>query len=212
MKKYLILGLLFLNMSAVQAQGNNNLIKLELFSPFPGCIGVSYERILNNTVSADFEGGFIGVQLDDYFEREHFTGGYFSMGTRFYMLKYTDKNKEPQGLYLKPTVLTNYFQYVDTFTINDWNTPYTGAIAFGSELSVNFMVAFGSQWLLNERIAIDMWIGIGGGQTWEECEFKPHGSASYFGYEPYTPFKYSYTRLGRSPFMFDCGLSLGLLW
>lgn len=205
--KWLLFYLVFAS-SRLFGQDAPKAIKYEFFSPVTGCLGFSLEQSKTNFISMDYELGFIGVKLGDYFADEAFYGGYASIGPRLYM----DKDETPfnnlRGSYLKPALLVNAFYYEsqDTYIAQN-GLPLTDQLD-GMDVTINLLLVVGAQEIIYDIASVELWLGLGYGGGWRtvNSKYRP-------GLEAENPsFKYSYNRIGESPLIFDIGLNLGLVY
>lgn len=211
MKHLLILAAFISVASNASAQQSTHALKYDFFTPVAGCFGFSYEQPRNNFVSFDYDAGFIGVRLDDYFERDQFAGGYAAFGPRLYFKKDPADLNDFRGFYFKPQLLASYFSYTDSVDYYDYLTGlYNIGEEKGSDFSVSLLATLGTQFILSDLIVFDLWFGLGYGGSWvNETSNVPD---TYY-YETYNnAFKYSHVRFGDSPLIFDGGLSIGFKW
>ena len=213
MKRYLFLNLIACITTALQAQDRAQVLKYDFFTPVAGCFGVSYEVPRNDFISFDYDLGFIGLKLGDYFERDQFAGAYAAFGPRLYFQKDVSQYNNLSGWYFKPQLMMNYFSYSDSVTYYDVvNFINVTTDVSGSDFTINLLAAIGSQWVLSDIIVFDLWFGLGYGGGWTKSTKGPVENAEYFGFDQNSPFKYSFVRFGYSPLIFDGGLSIGFRW
>jgi hypothetical protein len=142
MKKYLPYSIiLFLLIgSSVSSVAQENVLKINIFSPIVKTLNVSYERKVSATGS--FQLGF-------------FYTGYSTSGTKFsgfgvtpeYRF-YLSSTEAPQGVYVAPFVRYQSFK-LEEETSNDKGT----LTMFGGGLVI------GKQWIFKEKISLDIFIG-----------------------------------------------------
>ena len=197
-----------LSIPSLFAQTDARSLKYDFFTPVGGCMGFSLEKPKNDFISYDYDLGMIGLRLGDYFDYDAFFGGYAAFGPRMYFKRDDAAQNDMRGLYFKPILMLNYFVWSDSSTYYDYLTgAYYADEVSGSDFTINLLASMGSQWILSDLIVFDLWFGLGYGGGWNtyESDLIPE---SYFGTAD-RPFKYSYTRFGYSPLIFDGGLSIG---
>lgn len=213
MKNIMFLVLLAWSTLTLRAQDRSQALKYDFFTPVAGCFGFSYEAPRNDFISFDYDAGFIGVQLGDYFERDQFAGAYAAFGPRLYFKKDASQFNNLRGLYFKPQLMVNFFSFTDSVEYYDWMTGfYENFEASGTDLTINLLATMGTQWVLSDIVVFDLWFGLGYGGGWINDEVSAPEDAAYYGYDPNSFFKYSFVRFGDSPLIFDGGLSIGFRW
>lgn len=207
MKKFAFLCVFACCAQISTAQTSHRAFTFDFFSPVAGCLGLSMEVPGSNFVSWDYELGGIGVKLGDYFVEERFYGAYASIGPRLYFDKDMAERNDFRGPYVKTSLLFNGFYYEDSEEIiADNGLPLTDQLT-GTDLSLNLLLSLGVQDVYFDKVVLDLWFGLGYGGGWRTVDSRYRS-----GLEPRDePFKYSYTRMGMSPLVFDGGLSIGLV-
>jgi len=139
---FLFIALPLLATLQLQAQdGPRNTIKVNVFSPLVRTASVSYEHALNTRHSAQLNVFYSGVSI----ENTRFRGMGITPEYRFYL----SENKEaPAGFYLGP------FLRYQNFNLTDKESDNKASLStFGGG------VLLGGQWIFNEKIALDAFIG-----------------------------------------------------
>jgi len=215
---------LTIGLTALQAQESTyptKNLKYDFFSPVAGCLGFSYETWFKKGTTLEIDAGFIGVKLDNYFNSDQFIGAYASIGPRFYfkydeiegIYNYNDFN----GFYIKPSLLFNYFNYTDTYEhftytedeFGNYTESWTTYDVSGDDFSISLLMGLGHQWIIRDKISLDLWFALGYGGSWVSADTENLPADNY--YDENSPFKYSHVRLGDSPMIFDGGLGIGFL-
>ncbi len=161
---------------------NKNSLKFTLLSPLWGYTGITYEHSIKPGLSFECTLGIIGLGRNvnslDYVNTGigNNAGAAFRFGLKFiktpdFYLKGIQYAHVLKGLYFKPELLISYFNvpsYVNTYTIgNSTNSFFSGAILFN----------LGYQWIFNNKIAVDIFGGVGYGYN-----SSGDGSPQYYGY------------------------------
>ena len=199
-----------------------NGIKIDLFGLFRGYSQVSYEKFLSPTRSLEFSLGIIGVGKNPGFDysdtvigsKEHYknqSGFFISAGYKFNKIPLFEIGENSntnifQGLYAKPIfyfgrysenriAITNILQHV-----YELERPTT---TFGA-----LQVEFGKEWVINQKILIDGYAGIG------YCfDNKNYYSGSYYSFKTTSAFNYCNQRIGTSPGISTTfGIKVGFLF
>ena len=176
------------------------LIKYDLFSPLTGCLGFSVEINDNKFTSLDFDYGFIGLRPADYFNNDKFRGSYATLGSRMYIVKKYKGTSEPQsisGIYFKPAITLNYFNYFNNAK-ND---------VLGQSYSVGLLMNSGYQYVFFKRLVIDGWFGFGYDHSWVS---EQRGRVEVADPDAYQ-FKYGYYNVPGKPMIFDFGIMVGII-
>ncbi len=125
----------------VSAQGPQNVLKLNIFSPIVSTISVSYERALSTQNSAQLNIFYTGASVGD----TRFRGLGITPEYRFYL----SENKDaPAGFYVGP------FLRYQNFNVSDELSTAEGSLStFGGG------VLIGGHWLFKEKFSLDTFIG-----------------------------------------------------
>lgn len=207
--KLLVVLLFSLLASSLSAQETPKLLKFDFFAPVAGCMGFSYEQPKSDFVSIDYDLGFIGIKLDDYFNYETFVGAYCGAGPRLYFKKDAAELNDGRGMYFKPMLMLNYFHFTEPTSYWDgYNTINRDVV--GDDFTINVLATMGTQWIMADKIVFDLWFGLGYGGGWNSSDAPIVDGYAIQDYD--NPFKFSYVRFGYSPMIFDGGLSIGLKW
>lgn len=177
-------------------------LKFDFFSPINGCLGLSLETVKTKVFSFDIDGGFIGMNLGDYYYYDSFVGAYGGAGFRFYFSSAYKKNRNYsilEGVYIKPSLSLCYYQYtkelVDLPNIK------------GKDFSISQFIYFGTQSTAFEVLVFDFWFGFGYGKNWIS-ENNPNSEVTYNdGFHDF-----GHIQPGDSPLLFDAGFSLGYIF
>jgi hypothetical protein len=172
---------------------NKNAVKFRLLSPLYGYSDFTYERSLKPGASMEASVGFIGLGFRDndrYLMGLSVRGGYkFIKSPDFYLkgLRYAHVLK---GMYFKPEIAFSYYEK-ETTGFNFFSEPekreyFAAAILFN----------IGNQWIMDDIIAIDLYMGFG------------------YGYSSDNTFRIRYgfsTGGNRYPVAFSSGFRIGIL-
>jgi hypothetical protein len=130
----------FLFFSAL-AQGPQNVIKLNIFSPVVSTLSLSYERALSTQNSFQFNFFYTGASIGD----TKFRGIGLTPEYRFYL----SENKDaPAGFYVGPFLRYQNFN----LSIDETNDEATLS-TFGGGLLI------GGHWIFKEKFSLDTFIG-----------------------------------------------------
>lgn len=134
----IIFSLLFFNLFA---QGPQNVIKVNIFSPVVRTLSLSYERALSADNSFQFNFFYTGASI----EETQFRGFGLTPEYRFYL----SENKDaPAGFYVGP------FLRYQNFNLSDDTTDDEATLStFGGG------VLIGGHWLFKDKISLDTFIG-----------------------------------------------------
>lgn len=201
---------------------SNKAIKVNFLSPLYGFFEVGYERNVSFGKSYEFSLGIIGAGKS---ERLYYTssqlgevkrgqvGLFVSGGYKFGKLPdllIFGKSKAShlmQGTYLKPIVYLGH--YKENIIINKANN-----ITEIGKQNVTFgalQLELGRQWVLGEKLVLDLYNGIGYGFDNKEDTYQYVNSTPYY-YDDVSAFNYANGRVGKSPGLsFSFGIKLGLL-
>ena len=155
------------------ANNRKNAVKLDFLSPMFGKLTMGYERSIKPGASMEFQLGIIGVGINNYkLEGGTATGFFFRAGYKFINLpdfyirgmRYAHVLK---GFYIRPELTLGYC--VERIHGNNYYNAYpiaqnrrSGTIVtepiFGS-----LMINFGKQWVFNELVLLDLYLGFGYG-------------------------------------------------
>lgn len=146
---------------------NKNLIKVNFLSPLTGALVLSYERSVKPGQSFEIGAGWIGAGLNHQNQRGFMvSGGYkFMLSPAHYMRgqRYAHLLK---GGYLKPEITFTNYSYngpsdmADSYSGGGYYYPdYTRM----NDMSLTVMLVMGKQWVLADRVALDIYGGVGYG-------------------------------------------------
>jgi hypothetical protein len=144
MKKNLVVALVVLLMGGVftSANAQENVVKINIFSPIVKTFNMSYERKISATGSFQIGGFFTSYSP----EGTSFSGFGVTPEYRFYL----SESEAPAGVYVAPFLRYQNFKVENTFdsevTKGTWS-------AFGGG------VVIGKQWIFKEKISLDIFIG-----------------------------------------------------
>ncbi|MBL7871831.1 MAG: DUF3575 domain-containing protein [Cyclobacteriaceae bacterium] len=142
MKKYLqlsVIPLLFFGLS-LAGVAQENVFKINIFSPVVKTLNVSYERKLSATGSFQLGFFYTGYSTDG----TKFSGIGITPEYRFYL----SETEAPQGVYVAP-----FIRY-QNFKLEEESTNDKGTLSmFGGGLII------GKQWIFKEKISLDIFIG-----------------------------------------------------
>ena len=202
--------------------GSTNGIKVDLFGLFRGYSQISYEKFLSPTSSVEFSLGIIGIGRNHALEysdtvigsKEHYksqSGFFISAGYKFnriplFEIGRTEKTSILQGLYAKPIIYFGKYEENRIAITNiqlrtyELKRPVT---TFGA-----LQIEFGKEWVLNQNILIDGYLGIG------YCvDNKDYYSTSYYTFKTTSAFNYCNQRIGTSPgISTTLGIKVGYLF
>lgn len=142
MKKTLLVALFafFILGTAKQSIAQENVFKINIFSPIVKTFNASYERKLNATSSFQLGFFYTGYKAGD----TKFSGFGITPEYRFYL----SESEAPEGVYLAPFVRYQNFKLTEESTNSD------GTLGlFGGGLVI------GKQWIFKERISLDIFLG-----------------------------------------------------
>lgn len=122
------------------SKGQENVVKINIFSPIIKTFNFSYERKLSATSS--FQLGFFYTSFNP--ENTKFSGIGITPEYRFYL----SESEAPAGVYVAP-----FLRYMN-FNLEDTDTNDKGTLsAFGGGLVI------GKQWIFKEKISLDIFVG-----------------------------------------------------
>lgn len=145
MKKNLVVALVVLLMGGVftSAKAQENVVKVNIFSPIFKTLNVSYERKLNANSSLQ-----LGLLYTFYSpEDASFTGIGVTPEYRFYL----SESEAPAGVYVAP--------FVRYLNFSAEGMDFNGDPTKGSLSIFGGGVTIGKQWIFKEKISLDMFIG-----------------------------------------------------
>jgi len=138
----IIFSLLFVNLFA---QGPQNVIKVNIFSPVVRTLSLSYERALSEDNSFQFNFFYTGTSIGD----TQFRGFGLTPEYRFYL----SENKEaPAGFYVSPFLRYQNFNLSVDDDFDDTVDEATLSTFGGG-------VLIGGHWLFKDKISLDTFIG-----------------------------------------------------
>ncbi|RYY54517.1 MAG: hypothetical protein EOO05_20220 [Chitinophagaceae bacterium] len=198
-------------------------IKVNFFSPLYGYTEIGYEKSLAVGRSIEFSVGGIGLGKSSvlsfyngnineevrYKPRGFFvTGGYkFNKLPDFILFGRTRMSHLMQGTYLKPTLYLGH--YSENYLLQKQNNSsevLRQQVSFGA-----LQLEFGKQWIFGEKVALNIYWGLGYGFDNKEDTYQYEGSQAY-GYYNESAWNYANARGGKSPGLSGTfGLKLGLL-
>ncbi|TMI61577.1 MAG: hypothetical protein E6H07_18840 [Bacteroidetes bacterium] len=200
---------------------SNRAIKINFLSPLYGYFELGYEKSVSLGKSYEFSLGIIGAGKNstiDYYsgtieevKKSPFgffiSGGYkFGRLPDFLIFGKSKASHLMQGTYVKPIV---YFgNYKENIIMEKANSTYEVGeqnVTFGA-----LQIEFGRQWVLGEKMVMDLYWGFGYGIDNKEDSYQYYSSQPY--YENTSAFNYAYARGGSSPGLaLSFGLKMGLL-
>jgi Protein of unknown function (DUF3575) len=153
MKKNLTIALiLFLSGGAfMTAKAQDNVVKINIFSPIVKTFNLSYERKLSATSSFQLGVFYTSYSPDD----TKFAGIGITPEYRFYL----SESEAPAGVYVAPFVRYQNFKLENSFD---------GVESKGTWSSFGGGLVIGKQWIFKEKISLDIFIGpqyIAGGDV-----------------------------------------------
>lgn len=144
MKKNLVVALVAFLAGGVftSAKAQENVVKINIFSPIVKTLNMSYERKVSANGSFQIGGYFTSYSPGD----SKISGFGVTPEYRFYL----SESEAPAGVYVAPFVRYQSLKVEDTFdgevTKGKWS-------AFGGGLVI------GKQWIFKEKISLDIFIG-----------------------------------------------------
>ncbi len=201
----------------------NKAIKLNFLSPLYGYTEIGFEK--STGVGKGFElslgiigagkAGFIGYYDNQFNEVKRSPSGFFVSGgykfgklPDFILFGKSRATHLMQGTYVKPII------YIGHYKENQMQEK-SGNVFVVGEQQVTFgalQVEVGRQWVLGDRLLLDIYEGIGYGFDNKKSSIKYLNSSNNFYYEDASAFNYVNARGGTSPgFSFTFGLKLGWL-
>ncbi|HCZ36066.1 MAG TPA: hypothetical protein DHV26_09090 [Cytophagales bacterium] len=144
MKKNLVVALVVLLIGGVftSAKAQENVVKINIFSPIVKTFNMSYERKVSATGSFQ-----IGAFFTSYSpESTSFSGFGVTPEYRFYL----SESEAPAGFYVAPFARYQSFKVEDSFD---------GATNKGTLSLFGGGVVIGKQWIFKEKISLDIFIG-----------------------------------------------------
>ncbi len=194
-------------------------IKIDIFGPFRGYSQISYEKVIEPGKSYELSLGIIGLGSNQAFEypdtviqasphRKSQFGLFLGVGYKFNKLRLFDVENNStqshimQGLYAKPILYIGFYNEnriagigTKQFELEKPNTTFAA-----------LQVEFGKQWVIEEKVLLDIYGGIGYG-----IDNKKYYSSSYYTYTTTSAFNYCNDRIGRSPgISITVGIKVGL--
>lgn len=144
MKKNLVVALLVFLTGGVftSARAQENVFKINIFSPIVKTFNVSYERKINATSSFQ-----LGVFYTNWSPGDTKISGLgITPEYRFYL----SESEAPAGVYVAPFVRYQNLKVEETFD---------GETTKGTTSSVGGGLVIGKQWIFKEKISLDIFIG-----------------------------------------------------
>lgn len=142
MKKNLVVALVVLLMGGVftSAKAQENVFKINIFSPIVKTFNVSFERKLSATSSFQLGAFYTGYSAGE----TKFSGFGLTPEYRFYL----SESEAPAGVYVAPFVRYQNFKLTEDVTDSE------GTLSmFGGGLVI------GKQWIFKEKISLDIFLG-----------------------------------------------------
>jgi hypothetical protein len=197
----------------------NKAIKVNFFSPLYGFFEVGFEKSIKPGRAFEVSLGIIGAgrtSILDFYDsklgdvKRAPSGFFVSGGFKFDKLpelfasKKTRVSHIMQGNYIKPVFYLG--KYSENTVIRKNNRPVVEKqnVTFGA-----LQLEFGRQWVLGNRLVIDLYSGLGYG-----FDNKKYADQYYSSENEKSDYAYNYAnaRLGKSPgFSYTFGLKLGML-
>ena len=133
-------------------------LKVEFFSPLTGNLTLGYEHYVKGGRSWETKLGIIGAGQD----LEGQGGVFVKVGPKFkltpdYLVDGMRSSHPLRGSYIKPELVVNYF------SIDGYNE--FGKSTRESQSGFAFLINFGKQFVLGQKITIDWSLGVGYGVT-----------------------------------------------
>ncbi len=181
MKKLLIILFVILSVFG-EIVAQKNVIRIGIPSLVYGRVNLSYEHFIGENKSINIQAG-VQVprsfpQLIEELDRQgdfrvngiNYKAVGLSPSIRFYLSK---KRTTPGGFYLAPFVNYNYNQLNFATEYDDGNVRDIPATIDANLHGLGLGVLIGSQWIINERLAIDFnYFGIGFGRQFTNTKFR----------------------------------------
>ncbi len=196
---------------------HKNAIKWSFTSILFNHLDFSYERSLTPSTSFEVGIGFTGIgfdprKLDPELARSplgvSFRGGYKFKRSPDYYLPKMRYGHLLKGGYIKPELVLSLYQ--EDVNYYDHTNPSEFTTERNSVASFAFIINFGKQWVLNDRLAVDMYFGIGYGgtnsKTYKSLAENDSGVANG------ALSQYGYLLIPVVPVVFTGGLSLGYVF
>lgn len=142
MKKNLVVALVVLLMGGVftSAKAQENVFKINIFSPIVKTFNVSFERKLSATSSFQLGAFYTGYSAGE----TKFSGFGLTPEYRFYL----SESEAPAGVYVAPFVRYQNFKLTEDVSDSE------GTLSmFGGGLVI------GKQWIFKEKISLDIFLG-----------------------------------------------------
>lgn len=158
---------------------NKNLIKVDFLSPLTGSLKLSYERSVKPGQSFEVGAGWIGGGIN-YDNQQGFivSGGYKFMLAPSYYLRGQRYAHLLKGSYIKPEITFTSYSYdgpqyaVDYYPGTD--IAYYPTDNRKNDMTMTVMLVLGKQWVLADRVAFDIYGGLGYG-----FDFNKNGDSAY---------------------------------
>ena len=200
----------------------NKAVKINFFSPLYGYFEAGYEKSLGYGKGYELSLGIIGAGKSsrlDYFygnlgEVKRGQAGIFASGgykfgklPDFIIFGKSRGSHLMQGTYVKPILYLGH--YKENIIISKGSNLYEVGkqnVSFGA-----LQIEIGRQWVLGEKILLDIYQGLGYGVDNKKDSYQY--SSSSLGYDNnVAAFNYANVRLGKSPALsYTIGLKVGLL-
>ncbi len=169
MKKIFLLAS-FLTAFAWNALAQDNVIKLNLPRLVSGKISLNYERVLSPGLSANVELNYAIPRSPGYFVNSAVEGTNADLAAQLKLSSFaitpelriytSSVRSTPRGFYFAP-----YFRFANAKLEGSVDDGTYQTEASGSINTFVGGVSIGNQWLINDRISIDVtWIGLGFGR------------------------------------------------
>lgn len=150
-------------------RNKKNALKLYLLSPVMGHIGISYERSIRLGASLEFGASII---YGRYQHQKTEKGGTARLGYKF--IKLRDYSKYDvrfvhimKGSYIKPELIFSAFNSRYDF-INEFGYTETHS---DDVFSYAFLLNYGVQYIYDNLLLVDFYVGLGGGISSSEADF-----------------------------------------
>jgi len=199
-----------------QAEGKNQVIKIEFFGPLTDDLAIGYERMIKPGVNLEGKMGLIGLGLNPDFEKAG--GGFLKFGAKFwsgkdYYIRGMKMSHPLRGAYVKPEIIFSQFYKYREYSYYNSSYIYTTESDKVNYTNFALNICFGKQILLSDIMTLDWYVGFGYGIQLSDAEDVDNSSYLYDINWDWTPYAYSHTYLGQSfPMTLSGGLTIGVLF
>ncbi|MBL7957275.1 MAG: hypothetical protein JNM49_04880 [Flavobacteriales bacterium] len=189
-----------------------NCVSFDVLAPALNHFTLGYERHLGRQMNFQLKLGYIGLaRTDRYNQLFNSQGWLMKLGVKLRLPtspKRIAAGRTKHGLagwYIRPEFMVSSWlqeQHYYSYFLDE----QTGTMQYTSGA---FVVNFGNQWLIGERITFDIYSGLGYGVQWRQGSALG-ASDYYFNGEPYS-FSHSFLGSG-TPLVFTGGMMFGFVF